>query len=82
MILSEAIGVGIGMIGQEEIDLINILQATLKAMVLAIGNLPIPPDFILIDGPHGLSIFPSRKNPSEKEINSATPSLRPPLSPR
>ena len=47
---------GIGIIGQEEIDRINILQATLKAMVLAIENLSIPPDFILIDGPQGLRL--------------------------
>ncbi|MGQ9647833.1 MAG: ribonuclease HII [Thermodesulfobacteriota bacterium] len=49
-ILSKASGVGIGMIGPEEIDLVNIFQATLKAMALAIKNLPIPPDFILVDG--------------------------------
>jgi len=55
-ILAEALGVGIGMIGQEEIDYLNILQATLKAMAVAIENLPAPPDFVLIDGPHGLKI--------------------------
>ena len=56
IILSEALGVGIGIIGQEEIDLLNIFQATLKAMALAIENLPIPPDFLLIDGPQGLRL--------------------------
>jgi ribonuclease HII len=56
LILSKALGVGIGTIGQEEIDLLNIFQATLKAMALAIEDLPIPPDFILIDGPHGLKL--------------------------
>jgi ribonuclease HII len=56
VILSKALGVGIGTIGQEEIDLLNIFQATLKAMVLAIENLTTPPDFILIDGPHGLRL--------------------------
>jgi len=55
-ILSRALGVGIGSIGQEEIDLINILQATLKAMALAVGNLPVPPDFILIDGNQSLQL--------------------------
>jgi ribonuclease HII len=49
-ILSKASGVGIGIIGQVEIDLLNIFQATLKAMALAIENLPHPPDFVLIDG--------------------------------
>ena len=56
MILAEAPGVGIGMIGQEEIDCLNILEATLMAMAMAIENLPTPPDFILIDGPHGLKV--------------------------
>jgi ribonuclease HII len=56
IIFSKALGVGIGTIGQEEIDFLNIFQATLKVMALAIGNLPIPPDFILIDGPHGLRL--------------------------
>lgn len=55
-ILSEAQGVGIGIIGQEEIDCINILQATLKAMALAIQHLPILPDFILIDGSQGIAL--------------------------
>ena len=53
IILSKAEGVGIGTIGQEEIDLLNIFQATLKAMAQAVEGLPIPPDFVLIDGTHG-----------------------------
>jgi len=56
LILSKALGVGIGTIGQEEIDLLNILQATLKAMSLAVKNLSTPPDFILIDGLQGLTL--------------------------
>jgi ribonuclease HII len=56
LILLKALGVGIGTIGQEEIDLLNILQATLKAMSLAVKNLPISPDFILIDGNQGLRL--------------------------
>lgn len=55
-ILVKAQGIGIGIIGQEEIDRLNILQATLKAMAVAIENLPTSPDFILIDGPHGLRL--------------------------
>jgi ribonuclease HII len=56
VIQAKALGVGIGIIGREEIDLLNILQATLKAMALAIKNLPIPPDFILIDGNQTIQI--------------------------
>ncbi len=55
-IFSRAQGVGIGIIGQEEIDRINILQATLKAMALAIQNLPSFPDFVLIDGSQGTTL--------------------------
>ncbi len=55
-ILSKAQGVGIGIIGQEEIDRINILQATLSAMAVAIQNLPVLPDFILIDGSQGITL--------------------------
>ena len=61
IILSKALGVGIGTIGQEEIDLLNILQATLKAMALAVKNLPISPDFLLIDGLQGLTLPISQK---------------------
>jgi ribonuclease HII len=56
IILSKSLAVGIGSVGQEEIDLLNILQATLKAMVLAIGTLAIRPDFLLIDGLQGLRL--------------------------
>ena len=55
-ILSEALGVGVGVVGQEEIDCLNILQATLKAMILAVKNLPVSPDFILIDGSQGFKL--------------------------
>lgn len=49
-ILKKALGVGVGVVHQGEIDLLNILRATLKAMALAVENLPCPPDLILIDG--------------------------------
>ena len=65
-IFAEAEGVGIGIIGQEEIDRINILQATLKAMALAIENLPHPPDFILIDGSQGGLALPIPQKPIRK----------------
>ena len=61
LIFSRARGVGIGAIGQEDIDLLNIHQATLKAMTLAVQNLPWVPDFILIDGLHSLQLPISQK---------------------
>jgi ribonuclease HII len=72
VILAEAQGVGVGIIGQEEIDRINIFQATLKAMVLAIENLPIPPDFILIDGPQGLRLpVPQKPIPKGDQLSNS-----------
>jgi len=42
--------VGIGVVGEKEIDRINILQATLRAMELAVRDLDVKPDYLLIDG--------------------------------
>tara|TARA_R110002096_G_scaffold95765_8_gene214396 strand:+ start:1626 stop:2213 length:588 start_codon:yes stop_codon:yes gene_type:complete len=49
--------VGVGIAEPEEIDRINILQATMTAMARAVGNLPLAPGHVLIDGnrvPEGL----------------------------
>ncbi|MCY4031134.1 MAG: ribonuclease HII [Hyphomicrobiales bacterium] len=40
----------VGIIDSEEIDRINILQASLKAMALAAAKLPRPPQALLVDG--------------------------------
>ena len=42
--------VGIGIVSAAEIDVLNILQASLLAMKKAVENLPVPPDFLLVDG--------------------------------
>ena len=42
--------VGIGVVDVVEIDRINILQATLRAMAMAVANLQPRPDHLLIDG--------------------------------
>ncbi len=49
-IINIAIDYGIGVVGVEDIDRINILQATQKAFKLAIENMKTKPDFLLIDG--------------------------------
>lgn len=49
-IQSEALGVGLGWVSESEIDRINILQATHKAMRCAISGLPFIPDMVLVDG--------------------------------
>lgn len=50
MIKEKAIAFGVGMITHTEIDQINILKASFKAMHLAIDQLKIQPQFLLIDG--------------------------------
>jgi len=50
LIMVQALAVGVGVGDHELIDRINILQATLKAMEMAVQNLTVKPDFLLIDG--------------------------------
>jgi ribonuclease HII len=50
VILREAVAWGIGVINHEEIDRINILNASFRAMHLAIDQLKVQPDLLLIDG--------------------------------
>lgn len=52
---------GIGIVSHEEIDRINILQATHKAMHLALAALPFRPDYILVDGLQLHHEVPSQK---------------------
>lgn len=50
VIYRTATSVGIGIIDALEIDRINILQASLQAMAMAVDNLVPQPDYLLIDG--------------------------------
>lgn len=50
VIKEKAISYGIGLASQEEIDEINILQATFLAMERALAELTVKPDLALIDG--------------------------------
>ena len=45
-----AVGIGIGVVEVEEIDEINIYQAGMKAMRLALAKLSVTPEHVLIDG--------------------------------
>lgn len=55
IIQNEAVAIGVGAVSPEEIDEINIKNATKKAMILAIDNLRTPegekvvPDYVLVD---------------------------------
>ncbi len=44
------VSIGVGIVAQTEIDRINILRATRLAMRLAVEKLPVPPEYLLIDG--------------------------------
>lgn len=48
-ITKEAIAWGVGIVDQNEIDEINILNATKKAVTMAISSLKVKPDLILVD---------------------------------
>jgi ribonuclease HII len=56
LILQQAVAVGVGRVEAQEIDRMNILRASLKAMEQAVQNLSLSPDFLLIDGIHTLSL--------------------------
>ena len=44
------VSIGVGIINEDRIDEINILNATIEAMILSIEDLNIKPDFLLVDG--------------------------------
>ena len=49
LILEEAISYGVGIVGQDEIDEINILNATKKGLTMSIEELSVNPDLIIVD---------------------------------
>ena len=50
VIEKEAISYAVAMVSEEEIDIINILKASFKAMHLALDQLKVQPEFLIIDG--------------------------------
>ncbi|TYT74902.1 ribonuclease HII [Desulfobotulus mexicanus] len=53
---SQCLAIGIGIVSELRIDEINILRASLESMVLAVNNLSVSPDFLLIDGKFTLEL--------------------------
>lgn len=51
LISQKSVSWALGVVGPEEIDRVNILEASLVAMREAVSNLKIKPDHLLIDGP-------------------------------
>ncbi len=60
LIFKEAVAVGAGEADAQEIDQINIFQATLLAMERAVKSLSVAPDFCLVDGIRRIEAVPSR----------------------
>jgi ribonuclease HII len=50
LIRAQALAVGVGIVSPRDIEELNILQATLKGMRLAVERLRVPADFLLVDG--------------------------------
>lgn len=48
-ILEEAVSYGVAIIGQDEVDDINILNATKKGLTMSLKELTVKPDLILVD---------------------------------
>ena len=49
-IVEKAVSIGVGIINEDRIDEINILNATIEAMILSIEDLKIKSDFLLVHG--------------------------------
>jgi ribonuclease HII len=58
-IQEEAIAIGVGVIEAAEIDAINILEASKKAMLQAVVEMPSTPDYLLIDAVSLETPYPS-----------------------
>jgi len=63
--------VGIGIVGEKIIDTVNILRASLRAMELAVSDLGVKPDFLLIDG----NIHPELPHPKTTIIDGESHSI-------
>ncbi|MBS4198938.1 ribonuclease HII [Bacillus sp. FJAT-49732] len=57
-IMAIAVSVGIGIVSADEIDKVNIYEATKKSMLAAVQNLSIQPDYLLLDAMKINSIYP------------------------
>ena len=66
LIQNQAVAQAIVAVGEREIEEINILQASLKAMRLCIEKLAVTPDLILIDGPYAIPGLSLRQKPVVK----------------
>ncbi|OQX84484.1 MAG: ribonuclease HII [Candidatus Latescibacteria bacterium 4484_7] len=50
LIIDDAIAWGVGIVESDEIDRVNILNATMEAMKEAVASLAVMPEFVMVDG--------------------------------
>lgn len=72
LITDNAVAIGVGLVDAPTIDLINILQATRKAMLDAVLSLSIVPDHLLIDGITTISTSLSQQTIKQGDSRSAS----------
>jgi ribonuclease HII len=65
IIEEKALAFAVAFVGNKVIDKINILRASIKAMHLAVDQLSIPPEFLIIDGNR---FYPYKNTPHETII--------------
>ncbi|WP_182102500.1 ribonuclease HII [Niallia taxi] len=77
VITAQAVAIGIGVVSAEEIDQLNIYQASKKAMQIAVQSLKITPDYLLIDAMEIPSDIPQKSiiKGDQKSISIAAGSV-------
>lgn len=77
VITSQALAIGLGVVSAEEIDLLNIYQASKKAMQIAVQSLKITPEYLLIDAMEIPSEIPQKSiiKGDQKSISIAASSV-------
>jgi len=68
-IREKAVAYGIGIVDNETIDRINIFEATKKAMLLAVENMRLRPDFLIIDAVKLPLEIPQKSIPKADEMS-------------
>jgi ribonuclease HII len=71
-VLCEATTIGVGIVGHDEIDRSDILRSTRLAMMLALGDLGIMPDMLVIDAVPLPSVRIRQISPFKAESKSAS----------
>lgn len=71
-IRDHAADIGIGIIGPEDIDRLNILRATRRSMEMAVAKLSIAPDILIIDALSLPSVPIQQRSPIKAESVSAS----------